>query len=153
MKPNKKVKSTKELPIIGSLGYKPNKKVKGVKITERGFAGHFCASQWCWFRRNTLIEIGDKRIVVSTVGNYNPPHGNKGQEIGYGRYYETMAFNAIKKGIYWEADVSREITFKSKWSINELEFESDMEADMMHDNVVKELLSISPTTIKKGNKK
>ena len=117
-----------------------------LKITERGFAGHFCASQHCLYHRNTLIEYGDKRIVVSTVGNYQPPYlkdkskkSDIDNQIGYGRYYETMAFKAKWEEPYWEAEVSSEIPFESDWTVNELEFDSDAKADIMHDNVVKEL--------------
>ena len=118
---------------------------KQVKITERGFAGHFCASQYCYFRRNTLIEYKNKRVVVSTVGNYNPPYlgerfkGKEHKEIGCGRFYETMAFEAKYVAPYWEACVSKEYPFKSNWALNELEFDTDSKADKMHDNVVKEI--------------
>lgn len=108
-----------------------------VNTTERGYAGHLCVSSNCNFRRNTLIEYGDKRIVVSTVGNYN--HRDKIEEIGCSRYYETMAFKAIYQDPYWEADTSNEIEFDSKWSIDVIERETDKEADQLHEAVVKEL--------------
>ncbi len=114
---------------------------KKVKITERGFAGHFCGASSCCFRRNTLIEYGEKRIVVSTVGNYNPVHaeGREDREIGCDRTYETMAFEAKYVAPYWEACVSKEYPFKSNWALNELEFDTDSKADKMHDKVVKEI--------------
>ena len=73
-----------------------------VKRTERGWAGHFCCSQSCLFRRNTLIEYKDKKWVISTVGNFRPPNSRyeRGAEtIGFERYYETMAFDAIYKKV------------------------------------------------------
>ena len=121
--------------------------MKKLKITERGYAGHFCASSLCRFKRNTLIEYGNKRIVVSTVGNYNPPKiglekldkSKKIHEIGINRTYETMAFEAQFIKPYWEADVTKEIPFKSNWALSELEHGTDLLADEMHDKVVKEL--------------
>ena len=115
-----------------------------IKITERGWAGHFCGSGSCQFRRNTLIEYGNKRVVVSTVGNYQPQDtpNNKDKrehEIGINRFYETMAFKAKKEGVYWEADVSQVVRFRSNWALSELEQETDLKADKMHDKVVSEI--------------
>lgn len=120
---------------------------KELKITERGWAGHFICSPWCGFRRNTLVEYGNKRIVVSTVGNYQPQktgikeldESKTKNQIGIERYYETMVFEAKKEGVYWEADVTKAVEFKSKWAINELEQETDLEANEMHEQVVKEI--------------
>ena len=111
-----------------------------VKRTERGWAGHFIASSNCLFRRNTLLEYKDKKIVVSTVGNYfvrNPSTGKKYTEyVGLNRHYETMAFYALKGDKYNDADVSREIEFDSEWQLKELD---DIKANNMHEKVVEEL--------------
>ena len=119
---------------------------KRVKVTERGWAGHFICADRCRFRRNTLIECGEQRIVVSTVGlmekfDYGKPWYKTGkfETIGCERYYETMAFNASKEGVYWEADVTQQLSFDSEWALNECEEESDKKANEMHDAVVREL--------------
>jgi hypothetical protein len=111
-----------------------------VKRTERGWAGHFCAADSCRFKRNTLLECGKTRIVISTVGDYHPAHKNgKVDIIGSDRYYETMAFNAMRSGVYWDADVGRGVSFNSDWCISEYNNKSDMEANDMHERVVKEI--------------
>jgi hypothetical protein len=77
------------------------------------------------------------------VGNFSVKESGgmypKAQTIGHERYYETMAFKAKYKEPYWEADVSREISLDSKWSINECEHETDLKADAMHEAVVSEI--------------
>ena len=108
-----------------------------VKRTERGWAGHFIAADRCQFRRNTLLEAGDRRIIVSTVGALVVD--GKFETVGLDRYYETMAFEARLVGPYWDADVCREVHFNSPWMVQELEFESDMRANDMHEAVVDEL--------------
>lgn len=70
-----------------------------------GHAGHFICGQWCRFHLCTLV--GD--YLVSTVGLYvHPRHSGgserseaewlaanpNGEEIGCGRFYETMVFRA-----------------------------------------------------------
>lgn len=113
-----------------------------MKVTtqEQGWAGHFICSNMCNFRRNTLVSQGRKKIIVSTVGNYNPEYSKGIQEIGYNRYYETMVFKAKKIDGYWEADVTKEVSFDSNWCINEALQTSDMKANKMHDAVVKEFV-------------
>ncbi len=115
------------------------KKEDCLKITERGWGGHFYLSHRCQFRRNTLIEYKNRKYVVSTVGNLSG-EVFANQQIGCDRYYETMAFKAKFVKPYWEADVSKEVEFNSKWSINKLEQDTDLEANQMHEDVVKELI-------------
>ena len=114
-----------------------------VKRTERGWAGHFICCKDCLFRRNTLLEKGEEKIVVSTVGGYR--YNDKLDTIGSGgRYYETMAFKAHKEGPYWEANVGEQISFESEWDIcaaspDDLPNDVDNRADRMHEAVVEEL--------------
>lgn len=114
-----------------------------IEITERGWPGHFCAASHCLFRRNTLLTYKDKRIVVSTVGNYKPPSFTnekpKFEKIGVDRFFETMAFEASLQEEYWDADVQKDIHFESNWAISEQYPGVDNDADIMHDNVVKEI--------------
>jgi len=60
-------------------------------------------------------------------------------EIGPNRHFETMAFHAIKGDTrYHDADVSREVSFESPWSISEID--ADDQANLMHEMVVEELM-------------
>ncbi len=134
-----------------------------VKITERGWAGHYICSADCRFRRNTLLEYNDKKWIVSTVGcqvarNEILHYCKKGDiiSIGYQRWYETMAFEAVDNNGYLDADVTKEIEFTSDWGIwgenwtdvlekyNNL---PDLAANEMHEKVVEELKEM----IKNGN--
>lgn len=120
-----------------------------VKRTERGWAGHYICANYCRFRRNTLLEYGDKKWVVSTVGHYVNPFSGEMEEIGYHRWYETMAFEAkADDTTYYDADVSKPIEFDSEWGlfadwsdefVNEHPF-ADNEANDMHEAVVAELM-------------
>lgn len=130
--------------------------IDGVKITERGWAGHFICADSCNFRRNTLLEYKNKKWIVSTVGampesktmkKYPELCSKNGfQTIGVGRYYETMAFEAepIKNQentiIYYDADVEKQIDFDSNCTISDWNFETDKQANEMHDKVVEELI-------------
>lgn len=116
-----------------------------VNRIERGWAGHFICSDSCLFRRNTLLQSKIEEVVISTVGVMKSPWKKGDQfykgayeEIGYNRYYETMAF--IAKSLdtrYHDMDVTRQVNFNSKWSIDHLD--ADDEANDMHEAVVLEL--------------
>jgi len=112
-----------------------------MKITERGWGGHFIRAQWCLFRRNTLIEHEGRFVVVSTVGNMISEVGETARKIRYDSYYETMVFESdVHDQLYHDADVSREIVdIDSPCSISECKHETDAQANLMHDAVVDEL--------------
>jgi hypothetical protein len=107
-----------------------------VKITERGWGGHFCCAPSCMFRRNTLLEKNGVYVVVSTVGSM--VINKELEEVGHGRFYETMAFfSKSDDQRYHDADVSKQIDFDSDWAISEKD--ADDKANEMHDIVVEEL--------------
>ena len=108
-----------------------------VRRIERGWAGHFICANRCRFRRNTLLDNGISKVVVSTVGLMEDPSEAGFTEIGSGRYFETMAFYAEFDGRYWDADVTREISFDSNWSLAEVD--ADDRANDMHEAVVDEI--------------
>lgn len=113
-----------------------------VRRTERGWAGHFIGAPLCRFRRNTLLEAGETRIVISTVGLMDDPlKKNKGggfMEIGWNRHFETMAFHAQRvANRYWDADVSRQVEFNAPWAIDT--YDADDKANDMHEAVVSEI--------------
>jgi len=108
-----------------------------VKITYRGWPGHFCAAYQCEFRLNTLIEYKDKKIIVSTVGRYRSDHTSNYKEVGFGRYYETMAFWSDYEPPFYDANVEEEIDFSSPWYVSKIE--DELKANKMHEDVVKEL--------------
>lgn len=114
--------------------------LKEVTRTERGRAWHFICSDRCKFRRNTLLECGDVKIIVSTVGAM---YDNKGEleEIGLDRHYETMAFHVDPdSGEYKDMDVHRPVWFDSPWTLKwHKDGYVDNEANDMHEAVVKEL--------------
>lgn len=108
-----------------------------IQRTERGWPGHFASAGYCRFRRNTLLECGDTRIVVSTIGLYRTSKSHGFMPIGHDRYFETKAFHADFDGRYWDADVSREISFESPWCI--LEVDANDRANDQHEAVVWEI--------------
>ncbi len=110
-----------------------------VKIIERGWVGHHISGFRCLFRRNTLIEYGKKKIVVSTVGNLYNEAGHKIEEVGLDRYYETKVFWAKYEKPYWEVDVEYPIETRHKWYIEKTNRETDIKANKMHEKIVQEI--------------
>ena len=108
-----------------------------VKRTERGWPGHFCGAHSCLFRRNTLLDSGIQKVVVSTVGGYRVLEDYETLNAS-GAYYETCAFEAISDGHYNDADTSQEISFDSPWMVKDLS--DDLGANNMHETVVEELM-------------
>ena len=118
-----------------------------VKRTERGWAGHYICSADCLFRRNTLLEYGDKKWIISTVGCQFVR--NEVLPVGYQRWYETMAFEATDNDGYLDADVTKQIQFTNDWSIygknwtdvlEKYNNHHDLAANDMHEKVVEELM-------------
>lgn len=114
------------------------------KVTYRGWPGHFILGSRCIFHLNTLIEYGDTRVVVSTVGMMKDWHAPKPfstsvfDTIGFNRYYETLAFLAYKNAEFWDADVSKQVDFDSEWSYSKLG--DEWKANKGHWKVVEEIV-------------
>lgn len=107
-----------------------------VKRTERGWAGHFCCADRCLFRRNTLLEYGGLKVVVSTVGRMLNLKGDDFEMIGRGRHFENRVFMSC--GNKWDdIDSGNPVSFKSERDLPEPDME--LEANEMHENVVKEI--------------
>lgn len=103
---------------------------------ERGWAGHFISAHRCRFRRNTLLSYNNIKIVISTVGFCILD--NEIIEIGFNRYFETMAFHSDPKDVrYNDADVGQQVSFESEWAIREKD--ADDQANRMHEDVVTEI--------------
>jgi hypothetical protein len=114
-----------------------------VTRTERGWGRHFICADRCLFRRNTLLESGEVRVVVSTVGRMIDPTTDKVEIIGAFRYYETMCFLAKYSNGYWDADVSKEITdINLPWQVENSPYDdhnTDNLANNQHEAIVDEL--------------
>lgn len=111
-------------------------------ITERGWPAHFICADRCAFRRNTLVKLGERRIVVSTVGAMRARSDIDIERIGVDRYYETMAFEAVWQDPYWEADVSRQVEFEGQWAVDHLERHCSLDANTMHDEAVAQVAAM-----------
>ena len=117
-----------------------NKYIKKAKVSFRGWAGHFICANQCRFKLNTLVEYGDIRIVISTVGAMVDITGDKKfMEIGCNRHYETMAFHASKNGEFWDADTSRQVYFDSDWAWSDIN--DEWKANKGHLKVIHEIVT------------
>lgn len=122
---------------------------KGVKITERGWAGHFICANRCSFRRNTLLEYEDRKLIVSTVGAFRNKD-NIIDNIGYDRWYETRVFETCcTSNGYIEVDTMKEIDVFSNWGIFGKSWKEVLEvygndidnvANNIHDEVIDEMI-------------
>jgi hypothetical protein len=117
--------------------------IKLVKRTERGWIGHYCDAQDCLFRRNTLLECDGQAVVISSVGLKRVGDSTAPREIGFERWYETMAFMADMRDAYKDADVYRQVFFESPCAIEGEVFprayDIDLQANDMHEAVVAEI--------------
>ena len=120
-----------------------------VKRTERGQAGHYFGARYCLFRRNTLIEYGNKKQIVSTVGNYISPLTHKKNTITGNKWYETVAYVAYQNGCYIDIDSNQKIPINSECAIKGETIQElatnypegiDNAANDMHEQVVAEMM-------------
>lgn len=110
-----------------------------VKRTERGWAGHFCLSDRCLFRRNTLLEYDGLKVVVSTVGRMLAnPNDKEFTSIGaFNRHFETRVWIAQENDKYNDIDVEKPVSFESECNL--LAPDMELEANEMHETVVNEI--------------
>jgi hypothetical protein len=108
-----------------------------LKITERGYAGHFCASSQCRYTRNTLVEFPDgHKIVLSAIGNYCP--NVLIERINSDSYYEIMIFDAEYESPYWESNIGCQI-YEFRLIQETPVRGSDLVVDSFHDLIIQTL--------------
>lgn len=108
-----------------------------LKLTERGFSGHFCASPQCRYKRNTLVEFpSGYKIVISAVGNYCA--NVLVERINSDSYYEIMIFDAVYESPYWEADIGCQI-YEFRLIHENPTRESGFVVDTFHDLIIQTL--------------
>jgi hypothetical protein len=112
---------------------------ENIKQTERGWAGHFCGAMNCKFRRNTLLEHNEIKIVVSSVGLWIDPENRNGYIPVWDNkhYFETKAFYANLEDTRYYDISNNEISIKSEHYIDEID--ADDRANIMHDHIVEEI--------------
>lgn len=115
-----------------------NQTTREVKRTERGWGGHFVGAHHCEFRRNTLLEYGDIKLVISTVGAYAPGQDGKYSLVNAYGFYETLVFKA-DRAPYWDVIPSQQVHLDGKWCIDKIKSTVDIEANDMHEAAVHEM--------------
>lgn len=116
---------------------------------ERGWGAHFIGAANCLFRRNTLLVFGERRIVVSTVGNYCPPPIYEITQIGADRHYETMIFEAEFQSPFWEANIQKQLYIENlEWSLEYVGDNSDNLANDMHEKSVDTVMKMMQEGLK-----
>ena len=120
-----------------------------IKRTERGWCGYVRGHQYCLFRRNTLIEYDNKKIVVATLGNYINPFEYRNTPIHDDVWYQTIAGYAVENNGYWEIDGNKQILIKSEHILQGTEEEMfdnypliDQTANDMHEKVIEEMMDL-----------
>jgi len=109
-----------------------------MRITERGWIGHYICGDKCRFRRNTLIECNGVSVVVSTVGLQFDQETRDFDKFCNGSYFETKAFHVKEDDPrFRDADIGKEISFGAK---NYIDFaDADDIANANHDIIVEEI--------------
>lgn len=108
---------------------------------QHGHAQHFICAKDCLFRLATEVVGKNKRVVVSTVGDYYLPKdvpgidSDKPQEIGLGKTFETYVFKCLKKRYKCGCPV-----IKDWGEIDSLGANSAQEATKNHNMMVKSWL-------------
>lgn len=118
------------------------KKAIEIQVKERGWPAHFVLADKCTFTRNTLLQHGQNRVVISSVGCLLSSYKSDAEieMIGSGRYYEVKAFVAIWEDNVWAADVQKQIDLECNQVITEMTDDSHIKADLMHDEAVAEVM-------------
>lgn len=121
--------------------------MEDIKITERGWCGYLKGYADCLFRRNTLIEYRDKKVVVATLGNYIDWLNEEVSPVKDSMWYVTIAGYATKNEGYWDMDPQRRIKINGRHYItgtfDELlaTYECiDETANDMHEAIVVEMM-------------
>lgn len=86
--------------------------------------GHFCAADRCRFVRHS--HVGP--YCVSTVGDWWPKGETQAEQIGHGRYFETMVFRVGEDGEV--ADYGNHVDFRG--------YTHEADAALGHERIVEE---------------
>lgn len=121
--------------------------MEDIKRTERGWCGYIQGYQYCLFRRNTLIEYNNKKIVIATLGNFIDPFRWKVMPLKDDIWYESIAGYAIDSNGYWDINPQDIIPIRCKHTISgtldhivEKIGTPDIYANKIHEDVVNEMI-------------